>query len=112
MTTIILVLFWIVTVASLQVDDRANLNDLVLKNLINRFRDQVRFTNNEIIEIIALCYQMKLANMERFRTFATAEKRHQNSDTRSVIPYPRIGKRDGVKEFLHNYMTTKFSPLY
>ena len=55
---------------------------------------------------------MKLANMERFRTFATAEKRHQNSDTRSVIPYPRIGKRDGVKEFLHNYMTTKFSPLY
>lgn len=54
-----------------------------------------------------LVLQMKLANMERFRTFA-AEKRHQNSNTRSVIPYPRIGKRDGAKELnlLQNYMTT------
>lgn len=41
-----LVLFWIVTVTSLQVDDRSRLNDLVIKNLlINKFRDQVRFSN-------------------------------------------------------------------
>ena len=79
---------------------RTDLNSLDLRNLlISGFRDQVR--NRKITRVLIptvdtlFCFQMSQVNMGGYRTFGAQKREHSNSNTRSVIPYPRIGKRSG-----------------
>ena len=71
---------------------RSELDSSAMRRLlISEFRDQVTQVEASKIEINSL--QMNQANLGGYRNFATQKREHSNSNTRSVIPYPRIGKR-------------------
>lgn len=76
---------------------RSELDSSAMRRLlISEFRDQVKTVTLSFFglsNILINSLKITQANLGGYRNFATQKREHSNSNTRSVIPYPRIGKR-------------------